>query len=175
MRTPDRVRAQGRARRRTAGALALAAVLAASSANALRTGDAVDDLRFRNQQGAEIRIGDLRGRVVLLYAFTSNHVSARDMLARLSQLDARADCNLVVLALSLDHNPDDLALLLQGVRPGVAMLLDPSGELATSLAVDAVPTAFLLDRRGEIHERRALRTGDDFRALEESVGRLLDD
>lgn len=175
MRTLDRLRERVRQRHGAAGALALAALLAAVPANALRTGDVVDHLRFRNQQGAEIRIGDLRGRVVVLYAFTSTHASSRDMLARLSRLDARADCNVVVLALSLDRDPDDLAFLLQGVRPRVALLLDSSGELATSLAVGSVPTAFVLDRQGEIQERRALQTGDDLRALEASVGRLLAD
>ncbi len=150
-------------------------MLAAPPAGASRTGDVVDDLRFRNQQGAEIRIGELRGRVVVLYAFASTHASARDTLDRLSRLDSRSDCELVVLALSLDREPRDLARLVQSVRPEVAMLLDSSGELAASLEVGESPVAFVLDRRGAIRQRRALRTHDEFRALEASVASLLDE
>ena len=143
------------------------------AAAAAPAGAVVDDLRFRNAQGGEIRLGDLRGRIVVLYTFTSAAPAARTTLEQLSRLDARADCDLVILALSLDRDPRDLARLLEAARPRIAMLLDGSGELASALGVGAAPVAFVLDRQGAIRGRHALESGDDFGPLEGAVAALL--
>lgn len=167
--------AGGRGRVRRALSLLLV-LLATTSARASRSdGFVVDELRFRNAQGAELRLGDLRGRVVVIYTFTSTEPSAGEALVHLSRLDAESDCRLVVLALSLDPDPQDLARLLQSVRPRIAMLLDGSGRLGAVLGVGRAPVALVLDRGGEIRERHELRGETDFGRLEEAVTELLDE
>jgi len=129
----------------------------------------LDDVRFRNGIGVELRIGDLRGRVVLLYTFNSTQPAARESLAFVSALRKCGGSDLMVLALSFDRDLPTFETFLEEVRPSVPLLLDPSGELATTLGVDDVPTAILLDRDGNVRWQKAIGVRADHAPLERAL------
>jgi len=109
------------------------------------------DFQVRTPDGSTLRLGDFKGKVVFLNFWATWCEPCREEMPSMERLHrAYKDRGLVVLAISLD---------LQGasvVRPFVKKFaltfpigLDPKMAVRETYGVWAVPSTFLIDRRGK--------------------------
>ena len=109
------------------------------------------EIRFQDDQGHDLTLGDFRGRVVLLNVWATWCVPCRKEMPALDRLQAQlGGRHFHIVPLSIDR---------EGVAPvkrfyqevGVEKLsiyVDPSGRGSHSLAIPGVPTTLLIDREG---------------------------
>jgi thiol-disulfide isomerase/thioredoxin len=115
----------------------------------------------------KVRKDDLAGKIVLIDFWATWCPPCRKELPEIQKLiehfDRENPADVVVIALSLDRRPSDLAgvrslverslseqkLALSGGRVG-QIALDPTGALGEAFDVSAIPTVVLLDRQGVI-------------------------
>ena len=121
-----------------------------------------------------IELASLRGDVVIVDFWASWCAPCRESLPFYQKLyAARAKDGLRVLGISVDVERALAERFLQEVPTTFTMAWDADQRLAARLALDTMPTAFVVDRAGVV---RAVHRGfvdADRAALEALVGRLL--
>lgn len=111
-------------------------------------------LKFDSFQGTPVDIADYRGRVVLIYFFANwapPSVMGLQEVQRISRSFPRKSFQLI--GISLDESKDALAGTLKRTGLDCPVAFDGKGwesPLARSLGVNALPTAWLVDRKGNL-------------------------
>jgi thiol-disulfide isomerase/thioredoxin len=112
---------------------------------------ALPEVRFQDDQGRDLTLGDFRGRVVVLNVWATWCVPCRKEMPTLDRLQARlGGKNFLVVALSLDRKGVEAVRGFYqevGVE-NLAIYVDPSGQGSHALAIPGVPTTLLIDREG---------------------------
>jgi thiol-disulfide isomerase/thioredoxin len=112
---------------------------------------ALPEVRFQDDQGRDLTLGDFRGRVVVLNVWATWCVPCRKEMRTLDRLQARlGGKNFLVVALSLDRKGVEAVRGFYqevGVE-NLAIYVDPSGKGSHALAIPGVPTTLLIDREG---------------------------
>ena len=78
------------------------------------------------------------------------------------------DQGLLILAINLGEDRDDLAAWVKRKKVSTTVLLDPNGDVARSYAIAYTPTVFLIDRGGRLVAKSVgarAWTGDKGRAV----------
>ena len=78
------------------------------------------------------------------------------------------DQGLLILAINLGEDRDDLAAWMKRKKVTTTVLLDPTGDVARSYAIAYTPTVFLIDRDGRLVAKSVgarAWTGDKGRAV----------
>lgn len=114
---------------------------------ALKTGDAVPDLTEFGLEGT--LPATLRGQVVLLDFWASWCAPCRLSFPVMDELRRQyADQGLVILAVNVDEDRADQEAFLKKVTVGFTVLRDAAHKLVAYADVAAMPTSFLVDRKG---------------------------
>jgi thiol-disulfide isomerase/thioredoxin len=112
---------------------------------------ALPEVRFQDDKGRDLRLGDFRGRVVVLNVWATWCVPCRKEMPTLDRLQARlGGKDFLVVALSLDRKGVEAVRGFYqevGVE-NLAIYVDPSGKGSYALAIPGVPTTLLIDREG---------------------------
>ena len=112
---------------------------------------ALPEVRFQDDQGRDLTLGDFRGRVVVLNVWATWCVPCRKEMPTLDRLQARlGGKNFLVVALSLDRKGVEAVRGFYqevGVE-NLAIYVDPSGQGSHALAIPGVPTTLLINREG---------------------------
>jgi len=112
---------------------------------------ALPEVRFQDDQGRDLTVGDFRGRVVVLNVWATWCVPCRKEMPTLDRLQARlGGKDFLVLALSIDRKGVEAVRGFYqevGVE-NLAIYVDPSGKGSHALAIPGVPTTLLIDREG---------------------------
>src|SRR5712671_4085355 len=112
---------------------------------------ALPEVRFQDDQGRDLTVGDFRGRVVVLNVWATWCVPCRKEVPTLDRLQARlGGKDFLVLALSIDRKGVEAVRGFYqevGVE-NLAIYVDPSGKGSHALAIPGVPTTLLIDREG---------------------------
>jgi thiol-disulfide isomerase/thioredoxin len=122
---------------------------AAASKNSLQVGSsaAVPDFSLHDLDGAEHRLEQHAGRVVLVHFFATWCEPCREELASLARLVERHDSkHLSVLAVNVAEVPVRLQRMLQTVPVNFPVLLDADRTVTRAWGVNGLPTTFVLDR-----------------------------
>lgn len=86
-----------------------------------------------------------------------------------------ADRGLQVIGINLDENLDDARRFVEQTPVDFLLLSDPEGQSAGEFSVKAMPSAYLIDRQGQIRKvHLGFRKGDGERLREELL-ELLDE
>ena len=117
------------------------------------------DFQLKDQKGATVSLQSLRGKVVLLNFWSKTCgpcLEEMPSLAELTQiLHDRKD--VVVVAVSIDDGPEDVAPTLQTVLRGPApfqVLFDPDAKTVSSTyGTKLFPETWLIDKSGVIRAR----------------------
>jgi thiol-disulfide isomerase/thioredoxin len=111
----------------------------------------VPEIRFADDQGHDLTLGDFQGRVVLLNIWATWCVPCRKEMPALDRLQAKLGAEeFRVIPLSIDRE-GAAAVKRFYQEVGVEKLgiyVDPSGRASRALSVPGVPTTLLLDRDG---------------------------
>ena len=125
------------------GAIATASVGAASSASPQAT-------------PAWPLLNELQGKVVLVDFWASWCAPCLQSFPWMNNLHARhAGDGLVIVAVNLDQDRALADAFLNRVPAQFRVEYDPSGSLAKSFGVEAMPTSFLIGRDGKVRARHA--------------------
>jgi thiol-disulfide isomerase/thioredoxin len=112
---------------------------------------ALPEVRFQDDQGRDLTLGDFRGRVVVLNVWATWCVPCRKEMPTLDRLQARlGGKDFLVVALSLDRKGVEAVRGFYqevGVE-NLAVYVDPSGRGSRGLGLPGVPTTLLIDQEG---------------------------
>ena len=156
------------------GALALVAFLA-GSALALERGDVAPGFKLARLDGSgELKLGDLRGKVVFVDFWASwcgpcqKSMPQFDALAKELPADRFA-----LIGVNVDKDTAAAKKVL-GKRPvSYTIVSDPSGSLPGRYGVETMPMAYLIDGDGAVrYVHKGFRDGD-IEKLREHIQKLL--
>jgi thiol-disulfide isomerase/thioredoxin len=112
---------------------------------------ALPEVRFQDDQGRDLTLGDFRGRVVVLNVWATWCVPCRKEMPTLDRLQARLGRkDFLVVALSIDRKGVEAVRgFYQEVGvDNLAIYIDPSGRGSRGLGLPGVPTTLLIDQEG---------------------------
>ncbi len=157
--------------------VALAACLAtcAGEAGAVEPGESVPALSAPafGARGSPVVLAGLRGRVFYVDFWASWCVPCRLSMPALDALQRRHEgAGFLVLGVNKDFSRADAERFLKRVNVGFALLEDPEDALARAFGVKAMPSGYLVDRKGivrKVHrgfsDATAAELGRDIEAL----------
>lgn len=157
-------------------ALALAALLAFARAHALEPGAAVPAVSVPPLGGsaAAIELPALRGKVVYVDFWASWCVPCRLSMPRLDALHRKhAARGFTVIGVNKDASLADAERFLKRVPVGFLLAQDANDALAKAFAVKAMPSGYLIDRRGVVRHVHRGFSGETAAALEREIEQLL--
>jgi thiol-disulfide isomerase/thioredoxin len=161
--------------RRTAlAALALAALLA-SPGLALQTGDAAPGFKLaRLDGGGELKLGDLRGKVVFVDFWASWCAPCQKSMPQFDALAKEFPADrFALVGVNVDKDVAAAKKVLAKRPVSYTIVSDPSGSLPGRYGVETMPMAYLIDGDGAVrYVHRGFRDGD-IEKLREHIQKLL--
>ena len=128
---------------------------------------------FNTDQG-NLRLADLRGKVVYLDFWAAWCSPCRSSFPWMNEMHARyADKGLVVLAVNLDKDPKELKAFLAQMPAQFRLAYDPQGKVAEQYQLKGMPSSYLIDRQGQIHQVHVGFRDKDKAELEASIRQLI--
>jgi len=119
-------------------------------------GRAAPDFALHAAAGANVRLSEHRGEVVVVSFWSSYCGTCRTQLAALNRsLSTYRSAGLTVYGVGVDDNPAATLDFARSLSVGFEMLLDPSKGVSRSYQVDNLPMTVLIDRGGTV--RHVLR------------------
>ena len=162
-------------RARIVGAAAAFSLLAAS-ADAASVGAPAPGCALRLQDGAPVSLSQLKGKVVYVDFWASWCTSCLLSFPFLSGLQQTyAQRGLVVVGVAMDQRPADAQKFLVQHPARFAIATGDNSQCAINFKVAAMPSSFVIDRKGVV---RAAHQGfrlEDGKALAGLVGGLVDE
>ncbi len=153
--------------------LLLAVALLATAARAeMKPGDAFPSLAAAGLSGSVPATG---GRVVLVDFWASWCAPCKSSFPVYAKLQADyAARGLVIVAVSVDEDPDAYAAFVKRLRPPFATVLDRSQHLVSQVNAPTMPTCYLVGRDGRVRFVHVGFHGDDTgRELRRQIDELL--
>lgn len=121
------------------------------------TGSAADvsgpapDFTLKSRSGANVKLSELRGQVVMLNWWASWCGPCRQEMPLLDQLQKQyADYGFVLLGLNVDENTEQAERLLGQIPVDFDILFDPTSSTSELYGIDAMPSTILVDRDGNM-------------------------
>ncbi|MBX3646360.1 MAG: TlpA family protein disulfide reductase [Rhodocyclaceae bacterium] len=107
-------------------------------------------VNFRDSHGKEQSLTDYRGRVVLLNLWATWCFPCRKEMASLDRLQAQlGGSDFEVVAVSIDASPNEIQEFFSSNSiKSLALYIDPTTNIATTLGSLGIPTTLLVDRNG---------------------------
>ncbi len=140
----------------------------APSRGAPRVGTRAPNFTLENVDGKKVSLTDYRGKTVIVNFWATWCVPCRTEMPAIDAV-ARADPNVVVLAVDVTEGEDPVRDYAQKLGLSFTPLLDTSGQVTTLYHVNALPSSFFIGPDGMI---RAMNVGPmDQRMLDGNVRR----
>jgi peroxiredoxin len=120
-----------------------------------KEGDAAPDFNLTSLSGGEVRLSDLRGKVVLVNFWASWCPPCRGEIPSLVTLNsAMAGKNFRLLAVSVDNEGKDaIEPFFNKLGISLPTLFDPHGSVGKSYGITGVPETFIVDKNGIIRKK----------------------
>ena len=164
-------------RARASAAIAALCIAIPSVSVAVKPGDrlpSVPALANIEEGGAPISLAALKGRVVYVDFWASWCVPCRLSMPALDALYRKHSARgFAVLGVNKDNTLADAQRFLARVPVGFALAEDGKDALARAFDVKAMPSGYLIDRRGVIRRVHRGFTAETAAALEREVEELL--
>ena len=142
--------------------IALAMLAAAGGAHAKAAPNAqAPDFTLRQLDGPNLRLGEQRGRVVLVNFWATWCGPCRVELPHLSRLhDKYRGSGFVLLGVNIDEDPTVAKALVSKMGLTFPVLLDSKKEVVGNYDLNAMPATVLIDRDGRVrHLHRGYKEG----------------
>jgi peroxiredoxin len=108
-----------------------------------------EDFTLATSDGKSFRLSDHRGKTVLVNFWATWCPPCREEMPAMERLYRQhKDQGLVLVAVSLDADPQVVTPYLRESKLTFAVALDPKMEVANKYGVRALPSSFIVDRQG---------------------------
>lgn len=152
------------------------ALFGATQAPALQPGAAVPPLTLPRlgETTEPLSLAALQGRVVYVDFWASWCVPCRLSMPTLDALYRKhRDAGFSVVGVNKDVTVEDARRFLQRVPVSFTLVADPEDGAARTFAVKAMPSGYLVDRKGKVRHVHRGFTAETAAALEREVAALL--
>jgi len=127
----------------------LALGLTLATAAPIKQGDTFPDL---TKFGLEGPLPDLQGKIVLVDFFASWCGPCKESFPAMEELHKKyADKGLVIIAVNLDKNKEDMQAFLKTHPASFVIVRDAANKLVGEVKIPTMPSSFLLDKSGKVH------------------------
>lgn len=160
--------------RRNCRVLALAALLlpVAVPASSGLAGQPAPDFALKSIAGANLRLSEYRGQVVLISFWAQWCNRCTEQLSMLSELQKRyGDANLRILAVNID--PDDQAARETAGRLNITVLHDADQSVVREYDPSVLPFAVLVDPHGTVRQVHAGYRAEDAVTFADELAALI--
>jgi cytochrome c biogenesis protein CcmG, thiol:disulfide interchange protein DsbE len=131
-------------------------------------------IELQGPQGNPVRVSDFRGKVVLVDFWASWCGPCKLSFPALDALYRKRHAEgLEVLAIDVDEDRRQGDEFLKGRPHEMLVLFDPEGRAPAAFHVEAMPSSYLVDRRGRIRFKHVGYTTAVDAAYEREVNELL--
>ena len=172
------LRASLRATATAAGLVVALAAIAAPQASALEPGARAPGVEAEPLQpgAARVSLERLRGRVVYVDFWASWCVPCRISMPALDALARRhGERGFTVVGVNKDASAADAERFLRRVPVGFSLVSDADDAIAGAFGVRAMPSGYLIDRRGVVRRVHRGFTAETAVALEREIAELLEE
>jgi len=134
--------------------LLLASLLAATAAQAASPAvSPAPDFTLRRADGANLRLGEQRGQVVMLNFWASWCGPCKQEMPHLNRLyDKYRDAGFVLLGVNVDDDPRKAQAAAQQFGVRFPVLLDNAKTVSRLYDLSAMPTTVVIDRDGRVRQ-----------------------
>jgi peroxiredoxin len=152
----------------------LLAAAAVTASAAVQPSATAPDFTLRSVGGANLRLAEQRGQVVLVNFWATWCGPCRQEMPHLNRLyDKYRSAGFVLLGVNIDDDPRAAADLAAKLGVHFPVLLDTDKKVSRAYDMSAMPATLLIDRDGRVrHIHRGYRDGVE-RTYEEQVRGLL--
>jgi peroxiredoxin len=152
----------------------LLAAAAVTASAAVQPSATAPDFTLRSVGGANLRLAEQRGQVVLVNFWATWCGPCRQEMPHLNRLyDKYRSAGFVLLGVNIDDDPRAAADLAAKLGVHFPVLLDTDKRVSRAYDMSAMPATLLIDRDGRVrHIHRGYRDGVE-RTYEEQVRGLL--
>jgi len=152
----------------------LLAAAAVTASAAVQPSATAPDFTLRSVGGANLRLAEQRGQVVLVNFWATWCGPCRQEMPHLNRLyDKYRSAGFVLLGVNIDDDPRAAADLAAKLGVHFPVLLDTDKRVSRAYDMSAMPATLLIDRDGHVrHIHRGYRDGVE-RTYEEQVRGLL--
>jgi peroxiredoxin len=159
-----------------AGSLVLCAVVAASSVAAPPTliGKQAPDFVLKGLDGANLRLSEYRGQVVLVNFWARWAGDSRQEMTALDRINTTYQrAGLVVLGISVDEDLRRATEYAASMRVSYPILFDTGSNIGRDYLLEKMPMTILVDREGVVrYSKTGFKLGDE-RAYLDQIRELL--
>jgi peroxiredoxin len=124
-------------------------------------GKSAPDFTLRSAEGQEVRLSDYRGKKAVILAFWASWCGPcrMEMPSLESFYKKNRQKNVVLLAVSIDQNPEAAREYAREHNLPFPVLIDQDSKTAESYDVEGIPSVFVVDPQGQV---RFFHAGADF-------------
>lgn len=118
-------------------------------------GRTAPDFALPRLDAGEVRLADLRGRVVVVNFWASWCVPCREEAAALERAwQGYRDAGVVMIGINIQDGEAAARLFVAQTRPTYANVVDAGGATSIAYGIYGVPETFIIDRDGRISARQ---------------------
>jgi peroxiredoxin len=123
--------------------------------SAPQEGQPAPDFTLRTLDGNEVRLGELRGRLVVLNFWATWCGPCREEMPLFEQAMAEREADgLLILAVNVQEGEEQVRPFVQRLGLSYPIVMDKSGALARRYRVRSYPTTYFIGRDGTVEGRR---------------------
>ena len=151
-----------------------AALLLASTATALKTGDSPPPIDLPDLQGEKVDLRALQGKVVLVDFWASWCAPCREEMPVLEALHEKyATKGLVIVGINIDNSKKKMNSFLKGSPVSFRIVHDPKIEVAQRYEPGTMPSSYFIGRGGKLRYVHEGFRKKDAAAIERKIVALL--
>jgi len=125
--------------------------------------------------GSEIKLQDLKGRVVYLDFWATWCPPCRKSFPWMDEMHTRyKDAGLTIIAVSVDKKRELIEEFINKMEPNFTVAHDPTGKIAKAYKLRGMPSSYLIDRNGKLIKTHLGFRSKDRDKLEDAIKTLLE-
>jgi thiol-disulfide isomerase/thioredoxin len=109
------------------------------------------EIKLKDVNGTEVRLSDFRGKVVFLNFWTTWCPTCRIEMPSMEKLHQKfKDKDFAMVTINLQESASQVKAFFKEYKLTFTALLDSTGDVGIRFRINAIPTTFILDKKGRI-------------------------
>ena len=146
----------------------------AASVSAKSTNQKAPEITLPGMTGKTVKLSDFRGQVVMVNFWASWCQPCRTEMPLIEDIyNKYKKIGFTVLGVNVDENPKAGKKMLKEIPVSFPVVFDSDNKMIEKYEVQAMPSTYMVDRKGNIRDiHRGYKKGDE-KAYEEYIRKLL--